>query len=436
MTGFGARSGAYFSMAGSGSSITTPAEKHTNPKPNVLQGSYTKWFPWGAGNTYPQDTVKLIPKTTVLPRAFNHLIKKIYGKGIVPSHVQIDSNGNKKYTPTKDPAILDFFKSNNIRRFMLETITDYVWFGNAFPEVILNKRRTKIVKIFPNEASYCRWQLINEKSNIVENCYVSANWGNPADDEIKTVAALDMYDPQTALYDGNAYKYILDTSFPSPDKYYYQQPVWDGEGMRNWMAIAIEVPIMKLAEYVNAANIQWHVEIPLDYWTNVFSKMSPQPTEAEKKKYIDEELDNMDNFLCGSKNAKKMFISHFGTDPITKKELPGWKITALNRNEADGKHTIDSSAANSEMLFAAGVDPAEIGAGMPGGPYTQSSGGSNKREAYLISTATIQPDRDALTEWAYIIRDFNKWDTSVEFPIIDSVLTTLDQGSGTQKTLG
>ena len=44
------------------------------------------------------------------------------------------------------------------------------------------------------------------------------------------------------------------------------------------------------------------------------------------------------------------------------KEYPGWKINVIDNKLKDDAYLPDSQAANSEILFAIGVDPSLIGA--------------------------------------------------------------------------
>lgn len=419
----------------SGGSLAAPGAKPTNPKPrNVLSGKL--YADWGATNNLPQELIDALSKSTVAASALQFKIKSIYGKGVVPVRVSMDDNGKETITRVDDPAILEFFKKNDIRKFLREMITDYVWFGNVFPEVILNKRGNRIVRIYSNEAAYCRWGKIDQSSGRIEKCYVSANWPTPRKEEVVEVAVADPYDPIASIQNGSAYKYILPVSCPSPGKSYYQNASWHGAYTNGWIDVANEIPRFKKALFKNQLSIKYHIKIPYEYWERKFKEKGDKLSPEEQKAIINTELAALNDFLRGSDNAAKSFISHFGTDPVTKKELAGWSIEAIDDKMKEGKWLPDSAAANSEILFAMQVDPSLFGVGMPGGAYSGSAGsGSDKRESFLIQTALLQTDRDTILEPLHIVRDFNGWDSDIEFRFIDSILTTLDKGKGTEKVL-
>ncbi len=430
-------------LPGSGALVTTerggtlgnPAAEGTNPVPRrSLDGKL--WSPWGADNNFPQTVIDLVSKSTVAPAALQFKIKSLYGKGVIPCKVTMDASGKEVITSVEDKNVLQFFSENNIKKFLLEMITDYVWFGNVFPEIILNKRRNRIVRIYSNEASYCRWEKISQKSGLIENCYVSAMWPSPRKEEITKVPVLDPYDLIASINEKSGYKFIVPVSSPSPGKSYYQLVPWDGARSNGWIEVANEIPRFKKSMFLNQMSIKYHVKIPYEYWEKKFSAMGNKVTDEQKKAVISDELDKLNTFLKGSDNAGKAFISHYGMDPVTKREYAGWVIEAIDDKMKDGKWLPDSAAANSEILFAMQVDPSLMGAGMPGGPYSGSAGsGSDKRESFLIQTALLQTDRDTLIEPLALVRDFNGWDPSIQFRFVDSILTTLDKGKGTEKVL-
>lgn len=425
-TGKSAAAGGGSDSSGAGAKSTYAPERTTDSKP---------WSPWGADNLFPQNLISTVSKNTVAPPALAFKAKAMYGKGVKPVIVELNEDGTEKITQVKDPAILDFFRVNKVQKLMREIISDFVWFNNAFPEIILNKRRDKIVRMYVNEAAECRWGKRNPNNGYIERCYVASTWPSPRVNELKSVPALDAYDALDQLASGSAYKYVVPVSTPSPGKSYYQSAMWEGAFTNGWIEIANEIPQFKKAMFKNQMTIKYLIKIPYDYWENLFKQGGVTSADA-KKSLMSEKLQEVNDFLTGTSNSGKAFVSHFGTDPMTKKELPGWQIEAIDDKFKDGKWLPDSAAANSEILFSMHVDPSIFGAGMPGGVYSGSSGsGSDKRESFLITTALLQPERDAIVEPLNLIRDFNKWDKRIQFRFEDVVLTTLDTGAGTKKVL-
>ncbi len=149
----------------------------------------------------------------------------------------------------------------------------------------------------------------------------------------------------------------------------------------------------------------------------------------------------MDDFLTGSDNAFKTFVSFFEVSPIDKAEYARIKITPIEDNSTLDKELITASAADANILTAMEVNPTLFGAGsMASGK--QQSGGSDIREAFLVYTALLNLERNVFLEPLYLVRDYNRevgkvaiWEEDIVFRVRDIVLTTLDTGAGTTKNV-
>ena len=75
-----------------------------------------------------------------------------------------------------------------------------------------------------------------------------------------------------------------------------------------------------------------------------------------------------------------------------------------------------------------------IGAGMPGGTYAGNQGGSNIREAFLVNIANAWIDRQNILDPIELYIKMNGM-PECELRFRNTVLVTLDTGSGTKKTL-
>ena len=80
------------------------------------------------------------------------------------------------------------------------------------------------------------------------------------------------------------------------------------------------------------------------------------------------------------------------------------------------------------------VNPNVFGAGMPGGSYAGNQGGSNIREAFLVNIANAWIDRQNLLDPLTLMLRANGV-KDVELRFRNTVLTTLDSGAGSKKTL-
>jgi hypothetical protein len=72
---------------------------------------------------------------------------------------------------------------------------------------------------------------------------------------------------------------------------------------------------------------------------------------------------------------------------------------------------------------------------MPGGSYSANQGGSNIREAFLVNIANAWLDRQNLLDPLETFVRFNGAQENMEWRFRNTILTTLDTGAGTKKTL-
>ncbi|HVX00298.1 MAG TPA: hypothetical protein VHA52_07680, partial [Candidatus Babeliaceae bacterium] len=117
-----------------------------------------------------------------------------------------------------------------------------------------------------------------------------------------------------------------------------------------------------------------------------------------------------------------------------KNEVGRIKINEIPDTSKIDKEMLSMTAAELELLMAMGIPPNIFGAGTVGTGQMRS-GGSDIREAFLIYIASLNLERQVFLEPLYLMRDFNGWDSDIVFRFRDTILTTLDTGAGTKKTL-
>lgn len=428
--------------------------------------------PWGEDNRFPQNIEKLLAFSGVAKETLNFKLKALWGNGIVYGKVKdYQEDGTEVFEIAKPgtyPEIDRFMRRAKIRRFYLEFLQDWVWFGNCFPEVIFDNQGKKAVDLIHQESCDIRLQNMDERGQI-KYAFLSKIWGlandqfsrfdpnrkisgllenaNALQEDnkfIKKIHCLDMYSPvenarellDGALKERKFKSAILPVQYPSPNKTYYQLPAWDGARLSGWIEIAGKIPSMFKAMYNNQFNIKYHIEIPENYFERTYGvelwNAWDEPTKKLKKKEV---LKKMDDVLSGSENAYKAFVSYYITDAVTGKEYGQIKITQIENKTNIDKDLMTGATANSEIMFAMGVNPDVVGAGIPGGAYGGNKGGSNIREGYLIYTSSLSLERQVILEPLYFVKDMNEWPEDLEFRIRDKQLTTLDKGTGSQKVI-
>jgi len=391
---------------------------------------------WGANNDYPQKIVKAIKMSGSGSSALRFLRKSHYGNGLVLMTNQPDDNG-KKQPKLVDlsvyPEIKDFFKKSMFPKVMKEIIADMEWFSIAFPEYILSNNFQTINRVKRHQAAWCRFELMDEKSGLVEHVYISEKFGKAsvsADSPfVAKVPVIDSYWTPEEVKEyckaNNIYKFVRPVFYPLIDEAYYPQAEWHSVVNNGWLDVANSIPDFKKNIFLNQVSIKFVIEIDERYFEAVYAQNWADFTIEERKTIRQNLIDGVNESLVGNKNAAKsiqsmMFVDDKGV------QTSAIKITAVDDKLKDGSYLPEAEAANSEILFALGVDPSLIGAGIPGGKLGAGSG-SDKREAFTILQALKKTDRETTLEIYDFIAGYNGWDDTLEAQFENTVLTTLDK---------
>lgn len=477
------QSAVYLSMDSNGF-----APGHGTPAPIKKLVSALDVAPWGEDNRFPQNIVSLMDYCGVGKAALDLKARALRGQGIVPVTIKAYEDGGKTeiveaLDRNKFKMVYDFIESRAFYRFYLEFLRDWTWYWNCFPEMILSNDGKKITGMVHQESCDCRFKQMNETGNI-DTVYLSKLWGMAKDQFVKfdpdrivrgltgqnssasvmvraltgqgtkkeeidgkflkEIACIDMYNPVESLKkiaeklkDKSGLKSaILPVNYPSHNKTYYQLSDWDGARLSGWIEIAGKIPAMFKAIYNKAFNIKYHISIPWSYFVKKYETKFTGADQEGRRRIIEEELRVMDKFLSGSDKGHQTFVSFFDVDPTTREGYGLINIKPVESKATFEKDLIASQAANSEIMFAMGMNPDSLGIGAPGGPYSGSAGsGSNLREAKLVYDNGLHLERQVTLEPLYLVRDYNNWGAEIQFRHRDIALTTLDKGKGTEKTL-
>lgn len=388
---------------------------------------------WGDDNLFPQN-VKKLADLTFIPGVIAMQVRALYGS--LEYGVEVFDPATKKYvfTPSENPDVDDFLKKTNVKRYLIEAASDFYWFGNIFPELILTNDRSKIASISVQEAMFSRFEKQNPKTGAIENCYINANWDNGGKEDDPNTTVIPVIDP---YYDAvgslqarkDGFKYIFPLSFPTPGSTFYQVAPWDSVRKSGWLEIASLIPKWKKALMTNQLSIKYHIEVPDYYWSWKYKDWENK-TDAQRKTIVENELKNFNAFFSSPDNSGRSFMTQSKFDSERNIQYPGWKITALDDKLGDGKYIDDSNEASSQLLFALGVDGTLIGT-TPGKSMGAGSG-SDKRVAYNMYMQLRQADEDILFEPLHFIRDYNGWDPKLKFRFRRRDIVTADNGTSTK----
>lgn len=383
---------------------------------------------WGSSNTFPQEIIEEIEKNTVIGPTLNFKVRALYGGGLIYGHEVIDeTTGQERFVRKKDPKVEAFFRRSNINRYLIESTTDFYYFYNAFPELLLTADRKEIAAICAQEAAFCRWSTQNKTTGLTDWCLISGNWKtDPKGKDAKYVKAINPYwNAVEEVRADSRYKYIYPISYPTPGKVQYQLAHWNAVRASGWLDVANYVPEFKKHLFENQASIKYHIRINVDYWKwkydGEWENFSSEQKIAKRK----EELALIEGVLKGASNAGKTISSPYWCD-TDGKEHYYWDIITIDDKIQTGTYIEDSHEATSHLMYALEVDPV-----LPGhspGSKMNNGGGSEKMIAFNIYLSLCEAHRDCILEPLYFVKDYNGWDPELVFKFKNNIVNTVDSG--------
>lgn len=417
-----------------------------------LSTTYLEWeghriLVWGPDNDFPRNAAKVVAETSVLNTGLRFLRNLTLGQGLFACRVTgYDARGNELLQPIDDPQLTTLLNGRMVRRYTELASRDYFKMGCSTVELIPDATGQRIIGLNPINALYARQTVpdaIGRSKTIVSGCWPSLP-GSAKGDVPRVIDTLMDYDPQLE-YDTRRLTatmkkplaYLLRDSWSNHGV--YAEPVWLPAYILGWIDIAQQVPKFLKKAYKNQITWKWHVQIPYSFWDRRFpmqdyTNLGPSGNE-KRKADIQKYMDDMENNLTGVENAEKPLMTMYAINEANGKVEEEWKINALDNKYKGGDNLVTSAAANSEILFTLGVNPNVFGAGMPGGTYAGNQGGSNIREAFLVNIANAWVDRQNLLDPIYLMLRSWGYGDDVQLRYRNTILTTLDTGAGTTKTL-
>lgn len=392
---------------------------------------------WGSNNLYPQDFYnKKFLKNGASVGGISILKSTHHGNGFqlykeeedeATGEIIIRNQALKRY-----PEIKEFIRNNKLNKFWFEKITDQSLFQIAFTEHVLSADQNKIVRVKRQKAAHCRFAKM-DKDGRIPFVFINTDWAN-ANKEY-TVAVPFMDGDMTAqeikdyCKEKKIWNFITATYYPLVDESYYPKADWHAVDRSGWMDVANSVPELKQALFENQMHFKYIVYIS-DLYFESFYKDEWDDFDADKRQKMREQLaETIDEHMSGNKASGRSLVA-----PIIEengKFVEGIRVEPVDNKLKDGSYLPDASAANSEILFAIGVNPAIIGAGTPGASNLGGSG-SNIREAYTVLSASLVPRRNTTLEDWELWRDYNGWDEDLEAGFPNVNLTTLDKNPNGQ----
>jgi hypothetical protein len=351
-----------------------------------------------------------------------------------------------KLIPTTEfTEINTFFTDNDVNGKFMQQAADLWTLQYAFPEIICNNESSpKVVELNHKKATYSRLEVMNPANGEIEHHFYSALWGeenipkdmvasellslrNPIKD-LKYKLGIES-DPLGRVKPTRERRFIIPITIPSPDRFYYPAPPWTSIIESGWYDFAQKIPEFKRALLSRGMVIKHHIEIHPRFFEHMFVKLGITE-EKDKKAKQQEWLRELDDFLSKPENAGKSFVSE--------KIQVGEKLESMveinqKKNEyTGGEYLPDLEEVSNILSYGMEVHPSLIGSS-PG--KNKTINGTEARELFIIAQAMKAIYRDRLLMPYYLIKAINKWPEEAHFVIPNIELTTLDKGTGAQKTI-
>lgn len=344
------------------------------------------YMPWGADDQMPFDMIKLIESDETLSTCQMFNAEVCYGSGLVYQTDECKLQVQEE--------VEDFFLDNNMATYFLGVCQDFKHFGFAISVIILNESGNKIVRILRKEACYTRFAPANKEGVIPKVLY--ANWRNAVrPEDMEVIPLLNPLSPwtdlQTQVKKGKR-KFAVVSRVPTPDSTYYPIPYYAALFKGKWYNIKQLIGIAKEAKLRNSAPIKYHIEIAKTFWANIF-KAEGITDRVKQQERVNEEKDNIINFLTGMENSGKVIFSEFYVSP-NGEEQHDVVINKIETDKEGGDWATDIIEAVNMMCFTMRVHSNLVGS-VPGKSQTNNSG-SDKRELYTIAQALQKPYHDLL----------------------------------------
>ena len=398
-----------------------------------------KVIPWGADNLLPNHLLRKIAENDIVSANIKFNRDVCYGLG--PKLIRVLNRTNGKITDFEevtDGEPYEFFERNDIPLFMLQQLTDMVEFYNTWAEMAFDKEKKLIRTIRHREAVFSRWsQMV--RGDIKWHYYCSEWDKNPGKEKIRATRVLDELEAQTELemYFANRTRLIYSAYMPSPGRPYYSRPEWYSIFNSGWYDHSTMVPQLKKAILKNQLGVKYIIYITDEYLKDLYRREGIDENDREAVKQRQEKLKkDFCDYLSGETNANKAILAMKQLIPMasgSSAEQKWIEIIPVKNDLKGGEYIDDTESTANIICYAMGVHSALIGA--TPGKNSNTLGGSNARELFMMKQALMRPIVDRAMRVLKVIKQFNKWPDDIMITIPEYIFTTLDQNkSGKQES--
>ena len=394
---------------------------------------------WGADNQLPYQLKEKVEKNSVMSQDKFFNVLTCYGRGL--EYMDVATQNEKKPLPTSDTEIKRFFIRNNMKRFFAEQVTDLKYYFFCVCVVILNRERTRIVRLVHKDACHVRFQKADENGRIKNILF--ADWKDSNQPEnVEVLPLLDEYDPLGDLMaradkerdplgifkvmPRQYTKFAIVCRMPTVGCHYYPIPYWSATLRDGWYDIYGLLTAAKKSKIRNGQNIRYHVEINTEFWENRARERGISLNTQAFVDMKDDFVQQLKEYLGGSENSDKLIWSEFNA-LMDGKERHNIKINVVDTSKAGNEYNDDVAEASNVLAYSDNVHPNLAGA-TPGKSQMNNSG-SDKRELFTLKQTLETMPHDMMMTVHNTVIYFNGWEEKVYPDVPMIILTTLDQNT-------
>ena len=429
----------YSDKAVTSEKVYSSSEKLNEGIVRVGDNDYT-YICWGADNQLPYDVKERIERNSVMSQNKLFNLLTCYGRGLEYQDAETGA-------PTRDAEIRRFLVGNSMKQFFAEQATDMKYYYFSVAVIILNRQRSRIVRVVHKDACHCRFEKADEVSGRIGYVYY-ADWkDNESPDMVERIPLLDEMDPLGDLLartgrgkdplgvfrpDKQQFmKYAVVCRMPTVGCSYYPIPYYSAVFRDGWYDIYGLLTAAKKAKLRNGQNIRYHVEINTMFWEDRARARGITPGTEEFFKMKDEFITQLKEYLSGSENSDKLIWSEFDA-LMDGKERHNIKINVVDTSKAGNEYNDDIAEVSNVLCYDDNVHPNLAGAS-PGKSQMNNSG-SDKRELFTMKQALETLPHDMMMKVHDTIIYFNGWQDKV-IPVVPMImLTTLDKNTDAVET--
>ena len=428
------------------SSAITSGDVYSSPEADSIltvkadDGNTYEVVAWGADNQLPYELKDKVEKNSVMSQDKFFNVLTCYGRGL--EYIDQATRSEKNPLPTNDKEVKRFFVRNNMKRFFAEQVTDLKYYFFCVCVVILNRERTKIVRLVHKDACHIRFQKADDMGRIKHVLF--ADWkDNDNPEHVEAIPLLDEYDPLGDLSartgkekdplgmfkkaPGSHMKFAIVCKMPTVGSGYYPIPYYSAVLRDGWYDIYGLLTAAKKAKIKNGQNIRYHVEINTQFWESRARERGISFNTPQFQEMKDEFIKALRDYLGGSANSDKLLWSEFSASLDGKSELHNIKVNVVDTSKAGNEYNDDVAEASNVLAYSDNVHPNLAGA-TPGKSQMNNSG-SDKRELFTLKQTLETMPHDMMMTVHNTVIYFNGWEEKVYPDVPMIILTTLDQNT-------